>query len=588
MAQPGVVLQQVMDLVGAGRLEQARALLQRSMGQRPTPEMLNAMAVVLVQLKHFEQAVYFAQRAAEALPKNPTVLTTLANAHAMRGRPSDAMPVFERALAIDPANTDARLGIANCLSTLRRWDESVQHLAKARELLPPGPARQPIDAAYLQSLHSAGRVEDALAALREWIAHSPDDEFLRGSLAQTLNYSDRATPDDILDAHRAFGACLERTLAPAVVQPHPGGFDPQRRLKIGFVSADLKLHPCSNFTEPLLKHLDRSQFEVFVYFVGDPDANTARLRPLADRWHDAARLGPTELAALIAADGIDVLVELSGLTLGHRLHALHRRPAPVQVTYLGYPNFTGAPFIDARIVDPITDPPAPDPVGVERLVRIDPPFLCFTLWPDAPAPAPVRTPGPPVFGSFNAVSKLTDSTLDAWARILRELSESRLLLKAPQLVDEGAREHLLHRLNTRGIERSRVDVHASVLPYAQHLGLYARMDVGLDPFPYQGTTTTCEALAMGVPVVSLEGRVHAQRVGSSLLAAVDAPELIARTVDEYVAKAVALMRDSPRLARLRADLPGRLRNGPLTDAPAHARRFGQALRTLWGERCHRS
>ena len=584
MANPAAILQQVTQHMSTGRFEQARQLLMRSLGSRPAPELLNAMVAVLVNLKQLDQAAYFAQRANEALPNNPAILTNYANVLAMQGKFDLAIPIYQQVISLAPANTDARLGIANCLSQTRRWDEAIVHLAAARQTIPAGPARDPIDARYLSSLHSAGRVEDAISAIREQITRAPDDLFLRGALAQTLNYSDRATPAEIAQAHLDYSQTLARTLPPASPRTYANPVDPNRRLRVAFLSPDLKQHPCANFVEPLFKHLPRDQFEVIAYFTSFPDTNTARLKPMVDLWRDVPNLSDADLANTIANDRIDILIELSGLTLGHRLPALHSKPAPLQLTYLGYPNITGAPFIDARIVDAITDPPAASHVG-EQLIRIDSPFLCFTLWSDAPPPAATRPAQSPVFGSFNAISKLTDSTLDAWAKILHQVPDSTLLLKAPQLVDTGTREFLLHRLAARQIPRERIEIHASILPYADHLNLYSRIDVALDPFPYQGTTTTCEALAMGVPVISLEGQTHAQRVGSSLLTAVGAPELITRTTADYIAAAVALMRDQRRRDHYRQTLPASVRTGPLGDGPAFSRRFGDALRDLWRMRC---
>jgi predicted O-linked N-acetylglucosamine transferase (SPINDLY family) len=277
-----------------------------------------------------------------------------------------------------------------------------------------------------------------------------------------------------------------------------------------------------------------------------------------------------------------VLVDLAGHTGEYRLPVLNRRPAPIVCTYLGYPNTTGVPGVGYRIVDHLTDPPGA--MATEELVRLDGCFVCYQPPADAPdVPVPQRAA--PVFGSYNALPKMRPAVVDLWSRILREVPGSRLVLKNAALGAESTRRRVLAAFEACAVPPERLDLLAPETALGGHLAQYGRVDVALDPFPYNGTTTTCEALWMGVPVVTLEGRAHAGRVGLSLLSAVGLGELVARTPDEYLRIAADLAADRPRLAELRRTLRDRVRTSVLTDAGSMARRLEDAYRRMWRRWC---
>jgi protein O-GlcNAc transferase len=293
------------------------------------------------------------------------------------------------------------------------------------------------------------------------------------------------------------------------------------------------------------------------------------------------------LAERIRHDGIDILVDLVGHTAMNRLLVFARRPAPIQVTWLGYPNTTGLTAIDYRLVDAVTDPEGEaDALASETLVRLPGGFLCYGGHGGAPAPgpAPCLATGTVTFGSFNSPPKLSAATLDAWAQVLARLPESRLLLKGKPFADAATRALYLGRLAERGVAPERVEL-AAWLPDQAHLALYDRIDIALDPFPYNGTTTTCQALWMGVPVVALRGDRHASRVGASLLTQIGLTDLIADSVEAYVETAIALAGDPARLADLRHSLRPRMAASPLCDATGFARKIEQAYRTMWQRWC---
>jgi predicted O-linked N-acetylglucosamine transferase (SPINDLY family) len=304
-----------------------------------------------------------------------------------------------------------------------------------------------------------------------------------------------------------------------------------------------------------------------------------------------------QLAGVILDNQIDVLIECAGWTDGNRLRALVPRVAPVQATYLGYPNTTGIPTMDHRIVDWLTDPAGTESACSESLQRLDRCFVCFRPHDRSPAPAlsaaMTDATAPICFASFNRVTKLSDECVATWARVLRETTNqgdappSRLLLKSAIVSDETRRDAAA-RFVAHGVDASRIDLVPYANDHIEHLAMYGQVDLALDTFPYHGTTTTCEAAWMGVPVLTRAGDAHRSRVGVSLLTTIGHPELIARDADDFVAKAVTLASDRARLRRYRVELRDQMRESPLCDARDHARALQDAARTMWRAWCARN
>jgi protein O-GlcNAc transferase len=334
-----------------------------------------------------------------------------------------------------------------------------------------------------------------------------------------------------------------------------------------------------------LEHHDRGRVEIFCYSNHyRVDEVTQRLKEKSDHWAAIVSESDALAAERIRHDKIDILVDLSGHTARNRLKLFALKPAPLQVTWLGYPNTTGLRAIDYRVTDRVTDPQGRvDRLHTERLARLNRCFLCYRPPDDAPAvgPIPARTADHVTFGSFNNLTKITSEVVRAWSRILSSVSGSRLFLKARQLADERIREELIAQFSAQGIIADRLRLSPTIVSQAEHLGAYSRVDIGLDTFPYNGTTTTCEALWMGVPVISLAGSCHAGRVGSSLLQAVALDELIAPDEDSYVCRAVALAQDRDGLERFRAGLRERMRRSELCDGPAFAAAMENVYREMW-------
>jgi predicted O-linked N-acetylglucosamine transferase (SPINDLY family) len=442
-----------------------------------------------------------------------------------------------------------------------------------------------------------GRAEAAFTTMRDAAHTWPDVAPMWSGAALISNYIDGVSREESFELHRRYAALVERE---AMDWPRPSADarTTPRPLRVGVLSPDLRGHSVARFVEPLLREHDRTAISLVVFQSNRiTDDVTRRLKPMAREWHECATMSDDALAAFIASSRIDVLVELSGHTDAHSLPAVARRPAPVCVTYLGYPNTTGLSRVDARLVDARTDPVAPggDHFATERLVRLARCFVCFEPPSDAPpsdagnvpAPAaPAPSSGHAVrYGSFNALQKLNEATVALWSRVLRADPGSTLTIKSMTLRDERLRAEVVARFARAGVDPSRILARGPEKETRDHLAAYHDIDVALDPYPYHGTTTTCEAMWMGVPVVSRVGDRHASRVGASLLHAAGLDDLAVDTDDAFVAAAVGVGRDAARRRAWRAmdegGLRARVRRGDLCDAPGFCREFERVVADLW-------
>jgi predicted O-linked N-acetylglucosamine transferase (SPINDLY family) len=603
----------------AGRLAEAEICYRRVLAAQPDhADALHLLGVIAHQAKHHDLAVEMIGRAINRNAKDPLYFCNLgaalkelgklgeavaayrqairlkpdlAEAHSNLGvalfdqaKIEEAVAAYRQAIRIKPDYAEAHYNLGNALTDQYKLDEAVAAHRQAIRLKPD----------YAEAHCNLGialsdqcRLDEALAAYRQAIRLKPDYAEAHSNLLLCLNRDDRMTADQLFAAHREWNERHGRQAPRPVAHANDRGAG--RRLRIGYVSPDFWLHSVAFFVEPLLKSHDRQAVEVFCYAeVVRPDTATAHLRGLADRWLVTVGMSDEKLAERIRADGIDILVDLAGHTARNRLRVFARKPAPVQVTWLGYPNTTGLEAIDYRLVDAVTDPAGEaDAWASETLVRLDGGFLCYGGLKGAPQPAapPCLQSGTLTFGSFNNPTKVSAATFNAWATLLCRLPRARLLLKGKQFADATTRALFLARLGERGVAAERVELLAWLPDAAAHLAVYHRVDIALDPFPYNGTTTTCEALWMGVPVVTLRGDRHAGRVGASLLGQVGLTDLIGNSVEEYVEIAHALAGNPARLNELRRALRPRLAASPLCDGGAFARKTEAAFRRMWQRWC---
>lgn len=576
-------VQVALEMQSRGQIAQAIEMLRKNITKNPAHFGTNyAMARLHIFSNKPEQAGYFLERAETAAPDHPEVLMLRASLHESSHDPQKAVDCYNAILTVDPGHTEALSGKSRMLIELERPDEAFECLRRAVELAPEESSyRAQLGVHTLEN----GLAHEATDILREACRLTSNDPAPYASFAYALNYDHLATPEDVLEGHARYGRVVERGIpAHSSFENSP---DPDRTLRVAFVSRDLKEHSVSYFFEPVLEHHDPSKLFMACYSLSrHKDAVTKRLESHSDLWRDAGPLDFTELCEQFRKDKIDIAIDLAGLGAGNRLYAFAARPTPVSITYCGYPNTTGLSRITARLVDAITDPPpSADRLAVEDLVRIDGCFLCYKPLQDASEPS-ADTPGDGiVFGSFNATKKYTPQTIDAWAEILKRVPNSTLLLKHRRMRIPEVQQYFRSAFAERGVDADRIDLRLAVDDTMGHLAIYSEIDIGLDPFPYNGTTTTCEAMWMGVPVIAFAGDRHQARVGASLLHAVGLQDLVADSIEEYVQTAVDLAADHDRRRTMRAGMRDRVAESMLCDGPGFADRFERAVREVWRTWC---
>ncbi len=599
----------------ADALQSARA----AAALRPDEPLVTAnVGRALLRLDKPDEAVPHLRATLERRPDMLPVREMLAGALLDAGRPEEGAAVF-RAIEGQVANDfqvletmakyyiRARMGVdaERCLLRMMQLDPRHEptygdlallymdyvQFTKAGEIARRGLEFAPRSAVFWNTLAnsqaSMGAVEEALASYRKVLEVNPSMAASHSNLLLTMHYVSGIDPAEIFEEHRRFGR--QRTPPALANRNFTNPPEPARRLRIGYVSPDIRTHSVAFFLEPLLDHRDREQFEIHCYaMVKSPDKVTQRLKGKVDHFRNVHNLTDQQLAQAIRSDGIDILIDLAGHAGNLHAAVLGYTPAPVQVTYLGYPDTTGIEAVDYRISDWIADPPGAEAFYTEQLVRLPDGFLCFRPPEQIPdiGPPPGPAAGYVTFGTFNREFKVSEQVLDLWCRILAELPDSRLMMKCLAGDDPGCREYQLGRFERRGIDRRRIELVGFIGAPADHLAMYRKVDIALDTFPYHGTTTTLDSLLMGVPVITLAGHNHASRVGESLLTQIGLPDLIARSPDDYVARAIALAADPRRIAALHGSLRQKLLASSLCDGPGFTRKFEFALRGMWLNWCH--
>ncbi len=433
-------------------------------------------------------------------------------------------------------------------------------------------------------LKEQGELEESLACYRQAMALEPDNITAHSCFVYTLYCCPGVTAAKIYQEHRRWEERHARPLS-HLMRPHANDRDPARRSAIGYVSPDLRLHPVGRFLLPLLEAHEHASFEIFCYSSGKvTDELTTRCQAHTDHWRNTRKFSDEQLAALIREDRIDILVDLTMHMAGNRLLVFARKPAPVQVTYLAYAGTTGLSAIDYRLTDPYLDPLGKtERIYSEESIHLPETYWCYQPGPEAgpPGPPPSLTTGQVTFGCLNNYCKVTLPTLESWAQLLRCVPKAKLLLLAPA---GSLRERLRVFFAARDLDADRL-LFVDRAPMADYYRVHERFDIGLDPFPYGGGTTTCDALWMGVPVVTLRGQTAVGRGGASIMSNIGLADLVAENADDYVKVAARLAANPARLAELRTDLRGRMRNSPLMDAARFARNIENAYTTMWRHWC---
>jgi predicted O-linked N-acetylglucosamine transferase (SPINDLY family) len=571
----------------SGRLQDAVVAHEKSISLGPSfSSAYSNLSSDYCLLGRIAEATTVAQKAVMLAPASAEAYLALANAYFEARRSDDAIAAYQAAINRKANWAEAFYGLGNALRQRELHDEAIQ--AYRRSL-----ALRPNYAAALNNLGSilkdVGLLDEALESFAHSQAITPNAAV--GSNALYLTYFHPAYDErSILEAHRSWNLRYAAPLA-ALIGPHSNDRAAERRLRVGYISPNLHNHPAIFLILPLFRNHDRNAFDVYIYSeTRTADQLTEAAKAAVANWRDTARLSDEQLAQAIRQDRIDILVDLTVHMTWNRMLVLARKPAPVQITYLGYPGTTGLQTVDYRLSDRFLDPKAAggEPTNIpdaytEQTICLSGPWWCYDPLSEQPlvGPPPAAANGSVTFGCLNNFCKTNESHLEVWARILSLSFKSRLLILAPR---GAARQRIVDFMSGRGIDTNRIGF-ADFQPRPSYLETYHRIDICLDTFPYNGHTTTLDAAWMGVPTISLSGKTAVSRGGLTILSHLGLPELCTSSVNEYISMAVNLAADGAKLSGLRAELRQRMRISPLMDASSFARDFEAIYRKTWKQWC---
>lgn len=606
----------------SGQFEEATTLINQAIEINPSvPVYHDNLGNLHKSLNNLGEALTCFEKVITLQPDNLHALLQLADCYEQTNKPEEALNHYKRALTLNPAIAEihytlgrlylgtkdfkaattsfrsactlkpmygeAISGLGDALRLTGYFDEAIDCYERAL------PIHGQVNPAFIHSnigtcKQYLGNIEGAIASFKNAMSLMPDNYVLHTNLLMALNYSSKHSPEEVFQEHRSFGINHENQNT-CNIAAYTNDRDPNRILKIGYVSSNFYDHSVAHFIKPVIENHDHTRFQVYGYYNNTRnDTVTAQFRSMIPNWRTVTDLSDDDLASTIHDDDIDILVDLNGHTADNRLLVFARKPAPIQVSWIGYPNTTGLTSMDYKITDAFADPPGnSDHLHTERLIRLADTFSCFS--PPDPCPEvlapPVLENGHITFGSFNNYAKITPQVLEVWCKLLNRCPGSHLLLKDQLFQDEKVRNRIKATFHISGIANNRIELLAKDASKFTHLQRYANVDIALDPFPYNGTTTTCEALWMGVPVITLTGTVHAGRVSSSQIQAIGLNEFVAQTFDQYIEIAAEFSHKVEYLQQLRSTMRERMAASSLMNADVFTRKLEAAYREIWHKRC---
>ena len=579
-------LQQALALQQAGRLPEAEILYNKVLSVQPNnPFALNLLGGLLNQVGKSEKAVELIRKALTSKPDFTDAHYNLGIILGVQGKLDEAASCFQRVISLKPDFAHVHYNFGVVLMEQGKLDEAIANYRQALVLKPDN-----FMALYNlgKTFKEQGKLDEAIASYRQVLNLKPNLVKAHDNMLFTLNYMSNATQEEIFNESLQW----EKTFAEFMQKDNPryeNSLRNDRTLRIGYVSPDFRMHSVFFFIEPVIKAHNRERVEVFCYAnVKKPDGASQHLQDLADHWISIIGKSDEEIVSRIKKDKIDILVDLAGHTKNNNLPVFARRPAPIQVTWLGYPNSTGLKTIDYRLTDAIADPLGDaDIFHSEKLIRLNHGFLCYHPVQSVPKvnSLPCRDRAHITFGSFNNLTKVRPEVIRAWVGILHAVPDSHLLLKAEQFSNEQTMMRFKEIFAKEGITHERLKIYKKLPINEEHLGMYNRVDIGLDTFPYNGTTTTCEALMMGVPVVTMLGDRHASRVSASILHRIGLEELVALSVDKYIELARSLALDQNYLQEMRSGLRDRMQESELMDSELFTNHLEKVYLQMWQEYC---
>lgn len=566
-----------------GQLEESAEMLQMALKIKPDyVDAINNLAVVLRESGRPEEAIAAYDKALEYQPDSAQILVNLSTALRDMGQIERSTEMTRKAIALDPDCAAAYFSLSSNYQNLNQLDEAIENGLKAFELEPGNPAAS---CSLGYKLIERGDVEEGIEYIRKSLEISLDPTAFSSSLL-AANYVPDFSPEEVTNMHRDWGVLVGEN---SEVRPHEfaNKKDPDKRLKIGYISPDFRMHSVYFFAEPFLANHDKSEHEIIAYSaLMRPDHKTLTAKVYMDGWREVVGMGGRELVDLIRADEIDILVELAGHTAGNSLTQLIEKAAPVVISGIGYPCTTGLPTVDYRLTDSFCDPVGNEQYNTETLLRLDPSFWCYRPPQEAPpvSDSPAARNGYVTFASVNTFSKVSPMVQEVWAKLLAAVPNSRLILQSSGTGSKTACEKIRSRFESFGVNPDRLILKGHS-PFNTFMAEFSEVDIVLDPFPFNGGTTTCHNLWMGCPTLTLAGVRHPGRMGVSIMNNVGLPEFVANSVEEYVQIGAKFASDIPRLVELRKTLRDRMEASPLRDEVGYTRRLEAAYRSVWQSYC---
>jgi predicted O-linked N-acetylglucosamine transferase (SPINDLY family) len=551
---------------------------QKALSYNPQhADSLNNLGVALNSIGSFEPAIIILKKALAIQPDHSESLNNIAIAYSMKGDNNKALNYYLKAIERFPEKPECHKNIAGIYRKLHLLKRAEHHLQLALRYSPN----------YIQALNDYGVIlKDQGKNLKAYEAFCKivelDDDFIeaQSNRLYMLHYLPQQSPESIFNEHTEFGkriTCRNSSLQFA-------NRSKNNRIRIGYVSPDFRNHSVSFFIKPILQNHDPTFFEIFCYAnVARPDQVTFSLKSLNVHWRNIYGISNEHVAKQIENDRIDILVDLAGHSSRNRLMVFAQKPAPIQVTYLGYPNTTGIPTIDYRITDSTTDPKKNEHLYTEKLIYIDPCFLCYSPQEDVPLSHLKASCQNIIFGSFNNIGKLNDDVVQVWSKILKNLPGSIIMLKSAGFTDKDTQHLWRKKFNNLGINDHQVLFSGYIPDIKKHLSVCHNVDIALDTFPYNGTTTTFETLWLGIPVITLSGNSHVSRVGHSILKSIGLEELVAHSKDEYVNKVIQLASNKFLLKMFRKQLRNLMKQSVLTDGKTFTRQIEYKFQKMMKE-----
>lgn len=579
------IMQKAYSFHQQGDLRSAEKLYQKILKSYPKHTDANRLlGVIAFSFGHHKEAVRLLNIAISAAPKFPQNHFILGGIYKQLDEVDKAIASYKRSIALKPNFTEAYNNLGLLYKSKMLFTDAASSFKNALKYKP--------DSAFSWSnlgnvLKESGKLDEALDALENALNADPYFSAAYSNYLMALNYCSQNTAEFIFEKHRQW-----RNHCPPHLKARRFDFENRNeksKLRIGYISPDFHTHSVAYFIEPLLKAHNKERYELFAYYNHSIfDKTNTRIQGYFDHWRNIYDKPTEQVANTIFDDEIDILIDLAGHSANNSLQILYQKPAPIQVTWLGYPNTTGLNEVDYRVSDTIADPEgSSDTLHSETIYRLKNGFLCYEGDANVPLPGdiPYDRNGYITFGSFNNYVKVTHEVIEVWAKILNEVSTSKLILKSSQLADKDTRGRCIKLFKKYGVSKERLNL-VSMLPNpADHLSYYGEMDIALDPFPYNGTTTTCEALWMGVPTITLSGNVHASRVGESILTRVGLTSYVSRSKEDYVRLAKEKSAALDELRQYRQELREYMLNSSLCNHKEFAKQIEVSYQYMWDRYC---